>query len=216
MPDRVVDARCSFGAPALQQALQRTLLGARWRLLGGALLVAACGWAPAAEAQAGVWLTTPQVLKDFFPASERVSYVDVDGAALRARGVPTTKAKHHVYVAWTGARVDGYAVVDEQVGQHEPITFAVQLSPSLVVQRLEVMAYREAYGAEIRAERYRKQWIGKSAKDLDRAVVDVDAISGATLSCKSTVIVVRRALALGALAVPLVAPALLPTPPPTP
>ncbi|MDP2340720.1 MAG: FMN-binding protein [Deltaproteobacteria bacterium] len=153
-----------------------------------------------ARAQAGQWFTTPAVLKEMFPTSERVAFVDVDGAALRALGIPTIKKAHHVYVAWTGDHLDGYAVVDEERGQHEPIGFAIQIDPKGVVQRVEVMAYREAYGAEIRAARYRKQFVGKALADLSKPVVDVDAISGATLSCKSTVIVVRRALALAGLA----------------
>lgn len=169
------------------------------------MVVAVFGGAPA-SAQAGQWLTTPQVLKDFFAGSERVGFVDVDAAALKARGIATTKAKHHVYVGYSkteagGARIDGYAVIDDEVGQHEPISFAILLTPDLAVQRVEVMAYREAYGAEIRSERYRKQWIGKRAADVDvRGAKGVDAISGATISSRSTVNVVRRALALAALA----------------
>lgn len=165
------------------------------------VLLALCG-ASTAQAQAGQWWTTPQVLKDFFASADHVGYVDVDAAALKARGVPTTKAKHHVYVGSSAAgAVVGYAVVDEEVGQHEPISFAILLSPDLVVQRVEVMAYREAYGAEIRSPRYLKQWIGKRAADVDvKGAKGVDAVSGATLSSRSTVHVVRRALALAALA----------------
>ncbi len=168
-----------------------------------------------ASAQAGQWFTTPQVLKVFFADADRVGYVDVDAAALKAKGITTTKAKHHVYVGYSAAgQALGYAVVDDEVGQHEPISFAVLLSPALVVQRLEVMAYREAYGAEIRSPRYLRQWIGKQAKDVDvRGASGVDTISGATISSRAAVHVVRRALALAALAAAVPAPT---SPPSTP
>ncbi len=164
------------------------------------VVVLALACSQGARAQAGRWFTTAAVLKELFPTSERVSFVTVDGAALAGQGIPGGAKQHHVYVAWTGAHLDGYAVVDDERGQHEPISFAVQIDAALAVQRVEVMAYREAYGAEIRAARYRKQFVGKTQRDLEPAAVAVDAISGATLSCQSTVIVVRRALALAALA----------------
>jgi Na+-translocating ferredoxin:NAD+ oxidoreductase RnfG subunit len=57
-----------------------------------------------------------------------------------------------------------------------------------------VTAYREAYGYEINSLRYRDQWRGKRLADLSGVGGDVDAISGATISSRSTARFIRRAL----------------------
>ncbi len=151
---------------------------------------------------AGTFFTTPQVLKEFFPKSQRVSYRKVklglaELAAVQGRlGYKPTKPEYVIFVATTGEHVDGYAVIDEELGQHEQITFAVKLSPEGVVERHEVMVYREKYGEEITDARFRRQFQGKTAKDPVRAGVDVDVVTGATISSRSMAIGVRRALVL--------------------
>lgn len=151
---------------------------------------------------AGTFFTTPQVLKEFFPNSQRVSYRKVklgpaELAAVQGRlGYKPTKPEYVVFVATTGAHVDGYAIIDEELGQHEQITFAVKLSSEGVVERHEVMVYRESYGEEITDSRFRRQFQGKTAKDPVRAGVDIDVVTGATISSRSMAIGVRRSLVL--------------------
>ncbi|HYO58105.1 FMN-binding protein [Archangium sp.] len=151
---------------------------------------------------AGTFFTTPQVLKEFFPKSQRVSYRKVklgptELAAVQGRlGYKPAKSEYVIFVATTGAHVDGYALIDEELGQHEQITFAVKLSPEGVVERHEVMVYRESYGEEITDARFRRQFQGKTAKDPVRAGVDIDVVTGATISSRSMAIGVRRALVL--------------------
>lgn len=151
---------------------------------------------------AGNFFTTPQVLKEFFPKSERVTYRKVklgptELAAVQGRlGYKPAKSEYVIFVATTGAQVDGYAVIDDELGQHEQITFAVKLSPAGVVERHEVMVYRESYGEEITDSRFRRQFQGKTAKDPVRAGVDIDVVTGATISSRSMAIGVRRALVL--------------------
>lgn len=167
------------------------------------VLVALCAAlvAPAARAS-GTYFTTPQVLREFFPKSERVTFqrlkltpAQVD--ALKGRlGYAPPRSEYVVFVATTGGQVDGYAVVDEEKGQHELITFAVKLSPRGVVERQEVMVYRESYGEEITDPRFRKQFTGKRASDPVRAGVDVDVVTGATISSRAMAVGVRRVLAL--------------------
>lgn len=148
-----------------------------------------------------VYWTTKSLLKEFFRDSERVSYVKVKTAAAKSAledrlGYVPKKATYIVFVAKTGEAVDGYAVIDEEMGQHEPITFGVKLDASGAVERLEVMVYREGYGDEIREGRFRRQFEKKGAGDAIRFGEDVVAISGATISSKSMAIGVRRAVAL--------------------
>ncbi|MCC7381164.1 MAG: FMN-binding protein [Deltaproteobacteria bacterium] len=148
-----------------------------------------------------VYWTPKALLKDFFPRSEKVTYLSLEIAGHRGLiekqlGYTPPKPKYVIFVAKTGEHIDGYAVIDEELGQHEPITFGVKLSATGTVERTEVMAYRERYGSEIREARFRQQFTGKSSTDAIRAGDDVVVISGATISSKSITIGVRRAVAL--------------------
>ena len=167
------------------------------------VLLALCLALNAAPARAAAtYFTTPQVLRTFFPKSERVTFrklklTEAQRQALEARlGYAPARSEYILFVAMTGERVDGYAIVDEEKGQHELITFAVKLSPTGVVAQQEVMVYREAYGEEITDPRFRKQFQGKRAQDAVRAGVDVDVVTGATISSRAMAVGVRRALVL--------------------
>ena len=141
-------------------------------------------------------------LKDVFPKSQRVSYRKVklgpaELAAVQGRlGYTPAKPEYVFFVATTGEHVDGYAIIDDVLGQHEQITFAVKLSPEGVVERHEVMVYREKYGEEITDARFRRQFQGKTVKDQVRAGVDIDVVTGASISSRSMTVGVRRALVL--------------------
>src|SRR2546430_2350451 len=135
--------------------------------------------------------STRDVLADVFKKSESVGYQIVNlEAADRERlekklGYAVPKSKYTFFVARTGARVDGYALIDDEKGEHLPITFAVKLSPDGVVERQEIVAYREPRGDEVRDDRFRKQFVGKSARDPIAAGLDIVAVSGATISSRA-------------------------------
>lgn len=82
------------------------------------------------------------------------------------------------------------------IGQSEPITFAVAISSTGVVQDVRVMVYREPHGAEIEDHRFHKQFVGKSSNDPITLGKDVDAISGATISSRSEAFAVKKSLGL--------------------
>lgn len=146
--------------------------------------------------------TTRHVLRELFPRSERVSFVEVAAeprqrAAVEKRlGYRLSRPGYHFYLATTRGRIDGYAFIDDELGQHEPITFAVKLGADGSVERHEVLVYREAWGEEIRNPRFRRQFVGKTSASSLRLNVDIDAVSGATISSAAMVRGVRRALVL--------------------
>ncbi len=139
------------------------------------------------------------LLSDMFPGSDTVTPLTltldedakVDG---KMRLGMKLKDSYTVYRAYTGDHLDGYVVIDEQIGQHEPITFAVQIDPAGTVIRQEVLVYREKYGSEVRDARFRKQFVGKTATDPLKVGSDVRIISGATYSSKAMAVGVKRAL----------------------
>ena len=90
----------------------------------------------------------------------------------------------------------GWFIVDEVIGKHEFITYAVGLTKEGAVRGIEIMDYRESYGGQVRDPKWRAQFVGKTKADplaLDR---DIKNISGATLSSRHLTDGVRRVLAL--------------------
>ncbi|MBI2375598.1 MAG: FMN-binding protein [Deltaproteobacteria bacterium] len=148
-----------------------------------------------------VFWSTKELLADFFKTSQKVSFVRLDARAHRGvlmakLGGSVLKDEYVVFVARTGEHIDGYALIDEELGQHQPITFAARLSPDGKVERVEIMVYREGQGGEVREERFRRQFVGKSGTDPLRLGQDVNAIAGATISSRSISVGVRRAIAV--------------------
>lgn len=101
--------------------------------------------------------------------------------------------------AWR-ASSGGWLIVDEVVGKHEFITYALALDNGGAVRDIEVMDYREAYGYEIMNPGWRSQFRGKQHGAALRLTGDIQNISGATLSCRHITDGVRRLLATYAIA----------------
>ena len=88
----------------------------------------------------------------------------------------------------------GWVFVDDVIGKHEFITYALAVSPQGQVQGLEIMNYRETHGDEVREESWRSQFFGKTLENKLKLGKDIDNISGATLSCRNLTDGVRRLL----------------------
>jgi len=87
-------------------------------------------------------------------------------------------------------------IVDQVLGKHELITYALGIDPQGRARGIEILEYRESHGGEVRDAAWRAQFAGKSAADplqLDR---DIRNISGATLSCRHVTDGVKRLLKL--------------------
>ena len=96
---------------------------------------------------------------------------------------------------WKAA--DGsWFIVDEVVGKHEMITYAVALSPSGAVTGIEILEYVESYGYEVGEVQWRNQFIGKTVADPIKLNQDIQNIGGATLSCKHLTDGVKRVAVL--------------------
>jgi Na+-translocating ferredoxin:NAD+ oxidoreductase RnfG subunit len=140
------------------------------------------------------------LIGDFFkgaktvPHYTRVELTDADAKAIGTTlGTDPPKRVWNFYTAEDDhSRRLGYAVLDSEVGLHEPIDLGVRFDVSGKVDRVEIVEYREAYGDEVRSERFRKQFVGKSAGDPIIAGRDIDIVTGATYSSKSVALGVKR------------------------
>lgn len=168
----------------------------RWRALAGAL--AAGALLAVLPAYAATYWTVPGVMKSFFSSSKRVTFKRVtlpEAAAAeiaKKLGTGSVQREWVIYLGETDGRLDGYAIVDDEKGMHEPIDFAVRFTPKGAVERVEVMVYREPYGDEVRSDRFRAQFQGKTAGDPITAGKDIDIVSGATISSRSMALGVKR------------------------
>ena len=94
----------------------------------------------------------------------------------------------------------GYFVVDDVLGKHDFITYAIGLNADGSVKQIEIMDYRESYGYQIRDSEWRRQFAGKTATSPLKLERDIKNISGATLSCRHIADGVKRVLATHAVA----------------
>lgn len=112
-------------------------------------------------------------------AIEHASGVNVRGKQLKAWKVST----------------GGWFLVDEVVGKHDFIPFALALDDKGAVKGVEILEYREAYGGQIRDPEWRRQFVGKQPGTKLQLDKNIRNVSGATLSCKHVTDGVQRLLA---------------------
>jgi len=85
----------------------------------------------------------------------------------------------------------------EHIGKVKPITLGVAVSDK-GIERLEVLAFRESRGWEIRYPFFTEQFTGLTLADDGYLSGPVDGITGATLSVRATEKIARLALWLDA------------------
>jgi len=165
------------------------------------LLVPAASVVLVAPAQATTYLTVEQAQAVLFPGATltedtRTLTKEQVRAIERDSGVNVLTPRLRVWRVSTG----GWFIVDEVVGKHEFITYALGLDADGAVSGVEILDYREAYGDQIRIPAWRAQFQGKRHGARLKLTDDIKNISGATLSCRHITDGVKRLLATHAIA----------------
>lgn len=151
---------------------------------------------------AEVFLTEEEAVKLMFPKSERVKKdllrvpMDKKVAIQERIGWKFPEDSFDVYIGETGTRIDGYALVQNTIGKHKPMTYMVGVDDTGRVLNVELLVFREARGSEVRTKRFNVQYEGKTVLDPVRINKDIINISGATMSVRSISAGVKRALVL--------------------
>ena len=169
-----------------------------------AAATAVCALAPA-SAFAVDYLSAEQAARLMFPEADSFDSraVTLDAAQLQqldAQGVRGRSANWSVRVARKAGAALGYVVTDDVIGKVELISYAVGIALDGSVRQVEILAYRESHGYEIRLPAWRRQFVGKGSGAALRVGEDIANISGATLSCTHVTDGVRRIVAVVALA----------------
>lgn len=160
----------------------------------------------AAWPAAAVVVTVPAHATTYFTAQE-VQQVLFPGVALHRLKVHITDAQRDAIERRSDTTVHdrdppvwrapdgGFLIIDQVLGKHDYITYAVALTAAGAVRGLEIMEYRESYGYEIRDPSWRAQFVGKTSAAPLKLDEDIRNISGATLSSRHVTDGVKRLLA---------------------
>jgi hypothetical protein len=117
-------------------------------------------------------------------------------ALLERAGPQPPHGTVRVWRATRGGVLLGHVFVDEVIGRQDFITYAVGIGTDGALRSLEILAYRESHGGEIRNAAWRGQFAHRDALDQLRFRTDIKNISGATLSSEHVTQGVRWLLAL--------------------
>jgi len=151
---------------------------------------------------AEVFLTEEEAVKLMFPQSEHIKKellrVPTDKKMMIEEriGWKFPEAAFEVYIGETGKQIDGYALVQNTIGKHKPMTYMVGVDARGHVSDVELLVFREARGSEVRTKRFNVQYEGKTALDPVRINKDIINISGATMSVRSMTAGIKRVLVL--------------------
>lgn len=187
--------------PARRTAPASLLLAAAFLVGAAAGGVARARGVPASDATE-VLLTKTQALRLAFPACESALELRhlLDAAAKerleRRLGRRLDERGFLVYLGLRGGALDGLAVVANEIGKTQPITFIVAAGLDGRVRRCAVMVYRESHGGEVRSRRFLRQLESLRLDDPIAVGRDVIHVSGATLSSHALCNGTRKVLAL--------------------
>lgn len=151
---------------------------------------------------AEVFLTEDEALKLMFPKSERIRKEVLTLTPQQKRRIEERigwnfpEDSFEFYIGETGAKVDGYALIQNTIGKHKHMTYMVGVDESNEVTNVELLVFREARGSEVRTKRFNFQYEGKTVFDPVSINKDIINISGATMSVRSMSAGVKRMLVL--------------------
>lgn len=111
-------------------------------------------------------------------------------------GVKTRTPKHPIWKAMANGKFLGWFIIDQVIGKHELITYAVGLNPDGSLKQFQVIEYKEAWGSQVKDLKWRDQFVGKTTGDPLKVGTDIVNISGGTMSSNSMTNGLKRLLFL--------------------
>jgi Na+-translocating ferredoxin:NAD+ oxidoreductase RnfG subunit len=155
----------------------------------------ALGPITAQVAHAEIYMSEEQAAKTIFPnLTFKKMELQLDPQKIesveRACGETVRSPQLRIYKAPNNDLV----FIDQVLGKHEFITYAVGIENTGKVRGVEVLEYRETYGSQVRSEDWTKQFVGKTSLSPLKLDKDIKGISGATLSSAHVTAGVRRLL----------------------
>lgn len=146
-------------------------------------------------AHAEIYMSADQAAQIFFPnqifKKKSVALTNDEKNKIEILTKNSVKSNHLDLLMSQQSNV---VIVDQVIGKHELITYAIGLTKEGKIQGIEIMEYRESYGHQVRREAWRKQFTGKDVSAPLQLNKDIKNLSGATLSSSHITDGVRRVL----------------------
>lgn len=129
--------------------------------------------------------------------SKLIRYTRDDLQAVEDKtGLKMQRGGNRVWLARDGTNLLGVLFLDQVLGKHDLIDYAVGIDMEGRILAVEILEYRESYGGEIRSEKWRDQFKGKTVRHAIRLNRDISNLSGATISCRNVTEGVKRLTAV--------------------
>jgi len=149
-----------------------------------------------------VYLTPDEAAKLMFPESESINKKVLTLSPQQKTTIQDIigwrfpETWFDCFIGETQGKTDGWALIQNTIGKHKPMTYMVGVGTEGEVSNVEVLVYREARGSEVRKSRFNYQYEDKTVFDPIRINRDIINISGATMSVRSMSAGVKRALVI--------------------
>lgn len=147
------------------------------------------------NAYAETYMTAEQAAQLFFPnqifSKKSVELKDEDVTKIENQSRTKIKSKNMILLT---SKEGNTVFLDQVIGKHELITYAVGINKDSKIQGIEILEYRESYGHQIRREQWRQQFAGKDITAPLKINEDIKNLSGATLSSTHVTDGVQRIL----------------------
>ncbi len=146
-------------------------------------------------ARSEIYMTGEESAKVFFPGqSFKIQNIELSNDDTnKIEKLSDTKIKSKIINLLVSG--EGNVVfLDQVIGKHEQISYAVAITKDARVKGIEILEYRESYGHQVRRQEWRKQFVGKDKSSTLKNNQDIKNISGATLSSNHITDGVRRIL----------------------
>ncbi len=131
-------------------------------------------------------------VREVFPSTAELIEMPVDGEVKS----PGRSGGSVVREIRGPSKLLGYLVESQVTGRSGPFNIAVLLDEQLVVKRAMVLSYPWSRGRDVGRRSFGRQFEGKGPEDVIEIGKDIDAVTGATISCKAMAQGVREAVGL--------------------
>ncbi len=131
-----------------------------------------------------------ETVHEIFPSATEIAEIPMSG------NVETSGRSdyHKISEIRNSSERLGYCVESELVSRSGPFKIRVFLDSHLIVKRANVISYPWERGRDVRRRAFTNQFEGKGPEDPIEIGKDIDAITGATISCQAMVEGVREAI----------------------
>lgn len=169
----------------------------QWKPAASLALIPVAALIAPAVAHAKIFVSVEDTQKRLFPGEKLIQnpVVLTEVQRDKMRDLSSVREPFRGERVWKTAKGDWF-IVDEVVGKHEMVKYALAINADGTIKGIEIMEYVESYGYEVGEASWRDQFVGKTADATLKLNKDIKNISGATLSCKHLTDGVKRLMVM--------------------